>query len=404
MARPLSIGLKYYPMEIDFFDDQKMMVVAEKFGWQGELVAVKLLNRIYREGYELKWDDLASLTFAKRVMCDPSCRTLVEQVIHVLLNCGFFDKTIFDLFGVLTSRGIQRRWKTAIESQKRKAVIRPEVNLIQNEETDETFLPKNKEETAVIQEETTVRQEETTVRQEETTVKQEETTHNRIKLTKVNNIPPLYVPPCKNKTIEFAHECDMDCNSENDFLGGQNKNTSTDRDKTNCQITTEGEHKPVVTPPDCSGSPVLRSFDDFDKLIDQEEQRNTCERREDLRCSKKTSDFTVPYEELIALWNSETSGIPGAAKRDIVLNDTEGRYLMETWAEYSDIAVWKTVFKAAADDEFAWKFRTAVKLSNFELLLQKEFKQRERPNKRGPTQQAFKKLPPRDGYKGGAFA
>lgn len=110
MSKAPKVGLDYYPFDVGFFDDMKIMLVAEKFGWKGELIAVKLLCQIYKEGYMIQWNDDASVVFAKRVMCDPACRALVKEVIKELVDVGFFDKGIYDSLHLLTSRAIQKRW------------------------------------------------------------------------------------------------------------------------------------------------------------------------------------------------------------------------------------------------------------------------------------------------------
>ena len=105
-----KMGLDYFPLETGFFGDMKLMIIAEKFGWKGELIAVKLLCQIYKEGYMLKWDDASQLAFARGVMCNPACRALVNEVVKGLVNVGFFDKGKYDSLQILTSSGIQKRW------------------------------------------------------------------------------------------------------------------------------------------------------------------------------------------------------------------------------------------------------------------------------------------------------
>ena len=51
MARPNKTGLDYFPFDIDFFDDEKIMAISGEFGIKGEITTVKLLCAIYRNGY-----------------------------------------------------------------------------------------------------------------------------------------------------------------------------------------------------------------------------------------------------------------------------------------------------------------------------------------------------------------
>lgn len=156
--RPVKKGLTYFPFDVDFFDDDKLLFVSARFGLKGELVVVKLLCRIYRdEGYYLNWDEDTSLLFAKRVG-DNCQHSFVNDVVNELLKRGFFDENIFKSFGVLTSRGIQKRYLAACETSKRKQIlINPEFDLIfQNSGIKRVNSGGNPDNSGVIPEETPV--------------------------------------------------------------------------------------------------------------------------------------------------------------------------------------------------------------------------------------------------------
>lgn len=113
----IKIGIDYFPFDIDFFQDEKIQFVSARFGAKGEAITIRLLCKIYRNGYYAKWDDDTALLFAKGVG-DGCSDTLVNDVVHELVKRGFFDKGIFDKFGILTSRGIQRRYLDAGKRRK----------------------------------------------------------------------------------------------------------------------------------------------------------------------------------------------------------------------------------------------------------------------------------------------
>lgn len=119
-------GLDYFPFDIDFFQDEKIQFVSARFGVKGEAITIRLLCKIYRNGYYTKWDNDTALLFAKGVGdgCSDSC---VNDVVHELVKRGFFDKSIFDRFGILTSRGIQKRF---LEAGKRRKDIVVDENLM----------------------------------------------------------------------------------------------------------------------------------------------------------------------------------------------------------------------------------------------------------------------------------
>lgn len=88
---------------------------------------------IYREGYYTNWDENDPLIFAKRVG-NGITGALVNEVVIKLVKCGFFDETVFNSFGILTSEGIQKRWQKIISDSNRVASILPEYDLTKNSE------------------------------------------------------------------------------------------------------------------------------------------------------------------------------------------------------------------------------------------------------------------------------
>ena len=43
MARPNKMGLDYFPFDVDFFNDEKIVAISGEFGIKGEIVVIKLL-------------------------------------------------------------------------------------------------------------------------------------------------------------------------------------------------------------------------------------------------------------------------------------------------------------------------------------------------------------------------
>lgn len=108
MARPTKKGLDYFPFDVDFFEDEKIAAISSEFGLKGEIVAVKLLCAIYRNGYFILWSDMLRLKILRDLPgVSPD---LLDKIVDRLVRWEFFDKTLFDSVGVLTSRGIQKRY------------------------------------------------------------------------------------------------------------------------------------------------------------------------------------------------------------------------------------------------------------------------------------------------------
>jgi len=116
-GRTNKTGIDYFSFDVDFFQDEKIQFVSARFGMKGEIVVVRLLCKIYRNGYYTEWNDDTALLFAKSVG-DGCLDSFVKDVVFELLKRWFFDKSIFERFSVLTGRGIQKRFFKATERYK----------------------------------------------------------------------------------------------------------------------------------------------------------------------------------------------------------------------------------------------------------------------------------------------
>lgn len=117
MARPQKTGLDYFPFNVDLFDDEKVIPISSEFGAKGECVVVRVLCAIYRNGYFAECSEAFKFKIAKQAGVPQS---LVSEVISGLVKWGFFDRAVFDSFGIITSKGIQKRWKEATRKRVKK--------------------------------------------------------------------------------------------------------------------------------------------------------------------------------------------------------------------------------------------------------------------------------------------
>ena len=116
MARPNKIGLDYFPLDVDIFEDEKISAISGEFGIKGEITVIKLLCAIYRNGYFILWNDLLKFKLLRNLPGISS--ELIESIVNRLVLWEFFDKTLFDSVKVLTSRGIQKRYFEAVRRRK----------------------------------------------------------------------------------------------------------------------------------------------------------------------------------------------------------------------------------------------------------------------------------------------
>jgi len=120
MGRPQKQGLDYFPLNVDIDQDDKIAMIEAIHGIEGFGIVIKLLMKIYKEGYFYKWTEKEQILFSKRVNVD------IKQVNEIIDDCikwEFFDSNLFEAFKVLTSRGIQKRYFEIVKRRQRVEVI-----------------------------------------------------------------------------------------------------------------------------------------------------------------------------------------------------------------------------------------------------------------------------------------
>ena len=138
MARPPKQGIDYAGWDVDIFEnDPKIDTLIEAQGWLGFSVYFYLCQKAYASnGYYYPWSYDNSATTARRMGGGIRSET-VKQTVDVCLRIGLFDRRLFDLGGVLTSRGIQRRFAHVVKNQRRKRkTVESEYWLLEAAETE----------------------------------------------------------------------------------------------------------------------------------------------------------------------------------------------------------------------------------------------------------------------------
>lgn len=226
MARPVKIGLEYFPLDVDIFDDEKVIPISSEFGIKGEIILIRVLCAIYRNGYFIECSESFKFKIAKQTN---TSHALVGDVISGLARWGFFDETMFCSLGILTSLGIQKRWMEAT----RKRVI--------NYEGLQFWLLGVKDKKEFPAEETHVsggrNYTKTMFKAEETKKKDTETTQKKVKENKVNNkekekeTAKRFLPPSIEQVKEFVSEKNYSVDPESFVAFYQSKNWFVGKNK-----------------------------------------------------------------------------------------------------------------------------------------------------------------------------
>jgi hypothetical protein len=118
MARPLKQGVDYFAMDVHL--DNKFKFLEIKFGLEGFAVVVKLLQYIYSNGYWASWDEDSMLIFADEKKIDPD---RLYAIVSECINRKIFSQRMYEDYKILTSSGIQKRYKEMVRRRKDVSVV-----------------------------------------------------------------------------------------------------------------------------------------------------------------------------------------------------------------------------------------------------------------------------------------
>lgn len=133
MARTIKKGLDYFPFDVDLFQDIRIRKLIKYQGGKAVTVYTLLLCTIYRNGYYAMWDK--ELPF---ILSEISGYTeaYILEVIECCMNIGLFSKELFESAKVLSSRGIQERYRKICSASRRNAPINEHSLLDKDENAD----------------------------------------------------------------------------------------------------------------------------------------------------------------------------------------------------------------------------------------------------------------------------
>lgn len=118
MARPIKDGVDYFPLDVHL--DDKFKFIEIKFKLEGFAILIKLFQKIYSYGYWYKWTEDEMLIFADENRVDVST---VKNVVDEAIIREIFDKELYEKCNILTSKGIQNRYKEIVKRRKNVNVI-----------------------------------------------------------------------------------------------------------------------------------------------------------------------------------------------------------------------------------------------------------------------------------------
>ena len=130
-------GINYFPVGVNFMEENAMEVIEAKYGIKGSAIVLKLMCKIYKEGYYIRWDEEQCLIFANKAGREVQAEE-VQGIIEILFTKGILDRNSYQENGILTSANIQKIWMEATKRRKRdlKALPYLLVNDLTQQETE----------------------------------------------------------------------------------------------------------------------------------------------------------------------------------------------------------------------------------------------------------------------------
>lgn len=113
--------IDYAGWSVDIFsNDTKIDMLIDAQGWSGFGIYFYLCQMAFgNEGYFYEWGYALCATTARKMGGGIGSGT-VKETVDYCLQIGLFDKRLFDRWGVLTSRGIQKSYVIVLRSKNRK--------------------------------------------------------------------------------------------------------------------------------------------------------------------------------------------------------------------------------------------------------------------------------------------
>lgn len=130
MGRNKKNGLDYFPFDIDLFQDIRIRKLIKYQSGKAVTVYALLLCIIYKDGYYMKWDKELPFIISEQTGFEEA---YILEVINSCLKLGLFSNELYTSDGILTSRGIQERYKKICDLCRRNGEI-SEFSLISSEE------------------------------------------------------------------------------------------------------------------------------------------------------------------------------------------------------------------------------------------------------------------------------
>lgn len=170
---PNKPGLTYFPKMLDFYEDDKIFDLLDRFGPLGVTVYDCILCIVYKHGYyaEIPLDKLSKMITKMIGNKWVKSQKAVVQVVHFCSEIGLLDDDLMTK-NIITSVGIQRRYYEIAVKRMKRQLYSDKYWLLRKEENAEPLL--NVQKNRISSEENVINSEEKTLNSEESAQKEKE--------------------------------------------------------------------------------------------------------------------------------------------------------------------------------------------------------------------------------------
>lgn len=138
---PNKPGLTYFPKMLDFYEDDKIFDLLDRFGPLGVTIYDCILCIVYKNGYyaEIPLDKLSRIIIKMIGNKWVKNQKAVVQVVHFCSEIGLLDDDLMTK-NIITSVGIQRRYYEIAVKRMKRQLYSKEYWLLGEKETEKPFL------------------------------------------------------------------------------------------------------------------------------------------------------------------------------------------------------------------------------------------------------------------------
>lgn len=252
-------GLQYFPLSVDFLENDKILLIISDFGMASSAVILKLLCKIYKNSFYIDWDDrickVFSCTFPSGYSSDE-----IQKIVDSLLKEGIFDKDLYNKYHILTSEEIQICFFTAITKRRNKSVDNPEYL---TEKVRKMYCGEQKHKNVPQSEEIAPQNAKIVPQNEQSKVKKSKVKESIVKESKVKN---LY-SSSSSSACACAREANGVIVSEEEIK--KPNSFSENCKKWNAELMKDEEWLSSVVRSSGKGSPVLRLLPEIMEYFEQ---------------------------------------------------------------------------------------------------------------------------------------